>query len=80
MDIKLTATNINDTRSGDCWYLGLMEKGDKKVSETVKNPPTSKKKTVKHGARGYPSASGNTKRNHCYAHFLRTNDEAPKDS
>ena len=57
-----------------------MEKGDKKVSETVKNPKISKKKTVKHGARGYPIASGNRKKITATHIFLRTNEEALKGS
>ena len=80
MKRKLTAANINHLRNGDCGYLGLMEKGDKKVSETVKDPATSKKKTVKHGARGYSIASAYSTENYCYANFLRTNEEVPKGS
>ena len=42
-------------------YLGLMAKGDKKFSKTVKSPKTGKKKTVRYGAKGYSIASGTSK-------------------
>ena len=39
----------------------LMAKGDKKLSKTVKNPKTGKKKTVRYGAKDYSIAPGTSK-------------------
>ena len=38
-----------------------MAKGDKTFSETVKNPKTGKKRTVRYGAKGYSIAPGTKK-------------------
>ena len=43
---KLTLTNVSDLGAGYCWHLALIAKGDKKFSETVKNPKIGKKRRL----------------------------------
>jgi hypothetical protein len=61
---------------------GIMAKGDKKFSKTVKNPKTGRKKTVKYGAKGYKISPG-TKKGDSYcarsAGQMKKHPKAAKD-
>ena len=58
--------------------MGLMAKGDKKFSKTVKNPKTGKKRTVRYGAKGYSIAPGTSKGDSHCARSYRQMKKHPK--